>query len=63
MAGRALGLALKDEIAPAVLLGSDLAFRVVLQVLLDRSYTDAAHLVDLEMHSFIRGYYDGKRKV
>jgi len=62
VAGRALGIAVKDEVAPVVLLGFDLAFRVMSQVFLDRSDADAAQLIDVAMASFVRGYYDGKKQ-
>ena len=62
LAGKALGIAAKDEVVPVLFLGCDLAFRVISQVFLDRSDADAVHLVDLAMQSFMRGYYDGKGK-
>jgi len=61
-AGVALGIALRPEIASVVLLGVDLAFRVVSQVLLDAGQLDAASLVDRAVASFVRGYHHGKAK-
>jgi len=59
-AGLAIGIAVKHDLAPVVLLGLDLAFRVVTQVLLDRGQTEAAGIVDQAVCSFIRGYQYGK---
>jgi len=59
-AGVAIGVALRPEVAPVVLLGADLAFRVVTQVLLDRGQTEAAGMVDQAVCSFVKGYQHGK---
>jgi len=59
-AGVALGVALRPEIAPVVLLGVDLAFRVITQVLLDVGHPDAASVIDHAISSFVRGYHHGK---
>jgi len=61
-AGLALGVALRPEIAPVVLLGADLAFRVVSQVLLDAGQYEAAGLIDRAVATFVRGYNHGKSK-
>jgi len=59
-AGLAFGIALKHDLAPVALLGADLAFRVVSQVLLDRGQAEAAGVVDQAVFSFVRGYQYGK---
>jgi len=61
-AGVALGISLKPEFAPVVLLGFDLAFRVMTQVLLDTGQLEAASLVDRAISSFVKGYNHGKSK-
>jgi len=60
IAGLAIGIAVKHDLAPVVLLGADLAFRVVSQVLLDRGQAEAAGVVDQAVFSFVRGYQYGK---
>jgi len=59
-AGVALGVALRPEIAPVVLLGADLAFRVASQVLLDAGQYEAAALIDRVVATFVKGYNHGK---
>jgi len=59
-AGKAFGLALRDDYAPAVLLGADVAFRIVSQVFINRGDVGAIHIIDGLMASFVKGYQDGK---
>jgi len=59
-AGLAIGIAVKHDLAPVVLLGADLAFRVVTQVLLDCGQIEAAGVVDRAVCSFVKGYQYGK---
>jgi len=61
-AGLALGVALDRNLAPVVLLGADLAFRVVTQVLLDAGQLEAASLIDRAFAAFVKGYNHGKSK-